>query len=82
MLVELKLDRAYTFAYALKDAKAWLEKAVASASLPGSHSTDKQLAQAKLQLGTVYWQLGLSSQVTLLAGIPFDTKHCACLHFL
>lgn len=47
----------------------WLEKAVASASLPGAHSTDKQVAQARLRLGTVYWQLGQSSQVTVLTRI-------------
>ncbi|KAL3133073.1 hypothetical protein ABBQ38_006975 [Trebouxia sp. C0009 RCD-2024] len=42
----------------LQGAQVWLEKAVASASLPGSHSTDKQLARARLQLGSAYWQLG------------------------
>ena len=56
----------------------WLEKAVASASLPGSHATDKQVARARLQLGVVYWQLGQSSQVTLFASrLPQACPHGA-----
>lgn len=49
----------------LQEAHGWLLKAIASAGLEGSQSTDNQVAQAKLQLGSACWELGQESEVTM-----------------
>jgi len=47
-----------------QDARLWLERAVASASLEGAGATDKQVALSKFQLGCVCWDLASESQVS------------------
>ena len=50
-----------------QEAHSWLHKAIASAGLEGSQSTDKQVAQTKLQLGSACWELGEDSEVRMYA---------------
>ncbi|KAL0025266.1 hypothetical protein WJX77_012112 [Trebouxia sp. C0004] len=46
----------------MKEARLWLERAVASASLKGAGATDKQVAFSRFQLGCVCWDLASESQ--------------------
>jgi len=47
-----------------QEAKLWLERAVASASLEGGGATDRQVALSTFQLACVCWDLASESQVS------------------